>query len=214
MMRIFITASAFIMLCSFSSCKDATLVENWKSPEIERFQAQKVLVLAISSDLENRAFFEERLVKQLLNKGVNATNSDVLFNTHFTTRPRAEIELQAIEEDMLRAGYDAILVSKVIGSENKSTLLESYVDFNNTFKSFGEDYLSNQAIFNKNERIENYTVYHAQTVLYCICPEKERQVIWRAAIDVTKVDTSKKAIKDYIKMLLWALEDRNLLIIN
>lgn len=214
MMRIFITASAFIMLCSFSSCKDATLVENWKSPEIERFQAQKVLVLAISSDLENRAFFEERLVKQLLNKGVNATNSDVLFNTHFTTRPRAEVELQAIEEDMLLAGYDAILVSKVIGSENKSTLLERYVDFNDTFKSFGEDYLSNQAIFNKNERIENYTVYHAQTVLYCICPEKERQVIWRAAIDVTKVDASKKAIKDYIKMLVWALEDRNLLIIN
>jgi hypothetical protein len=37
-------------------------------------------------------------------------------------------------------------------------------------------------------------------------------VIWRASIDVTKLDSDKKAIKEYIKMLLWTLEEQNLLI--
>lgn len=205
------------VLCSFlslSSCSDSTLVENWKNPEIETFQSQKVLVLAMSSDVENRVMFENLLVDKLLKKGVNATNSDALFNTHFTSRPRTEEELQELETDMLLAGYDAILVSKVTGSEQKGTLLQNYLKFNDTFNNFGEDYIANQRVYGTNERIESYTVYHAQSILYCICPDKERQLIWRGAIDVTKLDTSKKAIKDYINMLLFALEEQNLLIID
>ncbi|GAK75516.1 hypothetical protein [Nonlabens ulvanivorans] len=203
-----------ILVFGLVSCSDSELVENWKNPEVETFQAQKVLVLAISNDVENRQYFENRVVQQLINKGVNAINSDNFFDNNFTQRPQTENEVKALEDLLLHDGYDAILVSKVIGAEDKVTLIKSYQNFNKTFETFNEDYYSNQGLFDQNEQLESYVVYHAESVLYCICPEKERQVIWRASIDVTKLDSKKKAIKDYCKMLMWSLEDQELLITN
>ncbi len=204
----------FVILIFFglNGCADSELVENWKNPDIESFQAQKVLVLAISNNVENRQFFENRVVKQLRDKGVNAMNSDNFFDDSFTQRPKTENEVNALEDMLLHDGYDAILVSKVIGAEDKVTLIKSYQNFNKNFETFNEDYYSNQGLFDQNEQLESYVVYHAESVLYCICPEKERQVIWRASINVTKLDSEKKAIKDYCKMLMHTLEYQNLLI--
>ncbi|MEP2968969.1 MAG: hypothetical protein ABJO82_05525, partial [Nonlabens ulvanivorans] len=104
-----------ILVFGLVSCSDSELVENWKNPEVETFQAQKVLVLAISNDVENRQYFENRVVQQLINKGVNAINSDNFFDNNFTQRPQTENEVKALEDLLLHDGYDAILVSKVIG---------------------------------------------------------------------------------------------------
>jgi hypothetical protein len=194
------------------SCSDSELVENWKNPEIDSFQAQKVLVLALYNDKENRSVFEKRLVNELIAKGVNALNSDAFFMDYEADRPYTEEDLEALETQLLLEGYDAILVSKVIGAEDKVTLVQSYRNLSRTFEDFGSDYYSSQDLYTQEDQIEKYVVYHAQSVLYCICPEKERQVIWRASIDVTKLDSDKKAIKEYIKMLLWTLEEQNLLI--
>lgn len=194
------------------SCSDSELVENWKSPDIDSFQAQKVLVLALYNDNENRRVFEKRLVNELRVKSVNAWNSDAFFMDHETDRPYTEEELEALETQLLAEDYDAILVSKVIGAEDKVTLVQSYRNLNRTFKDFGSDYYSSQDLYTHEDQQEKYVVYHAQSVLYCICPDKEQQVIWRASIDVTKLDSDKKAIKEYIKMLLCTLEEQNLLI--
>lgn len=195
-------------------CSDSELIDNWKNPEIETFQAQKVLVLAMSNDVKNRKIFEERLVKELQSEGVNAVVSGAFFGQHFTSRPQTEEELATQESQMLSEGYDAILLSKVLGAEDKVTLVQSYRNFNRTFEKFGDDYYSNQGLYTQNDQIESYKVYHAQSILYCICPDEERQVIWRASIDVTQMDSDKKAIKDYIKMLLWALKEQELLILK
>lgn len=205
---------ALIFSLLFFGCTDSELVENWKNQTIETFEAQKVLVLAMSNDEKNRVTFEERLVEELKSKGVNAVQSDSLFNHHFTSRPHTEEELAALESRMLSEGFDAILVSKVIGAEDKVTLVQNYSNYQRAFDNFGEDYYSNQDLYNQKTKEEKYKVYHAQSILYCICPDEERQVIWRASIDVNQLDSEKKAIKDYIKMLTWALEEQQLLIIK
>ncbi|WP_213522826.1 hypothetical protein [Nonlabens sp.] len=204
---------AFLIFgCGLFNCSDSELVENWKNPEIDAFQAQKVLVLSISNDKKNSSDFEKRLVTDLRTKGVNAFNSDDFFKNHNKNKAFTEEELEDLEALLLSQGYDAVLVSKVIGAEDKITLVQSYRNLNKTFDNFGSDYYSNQDLDNIEDQIENYVVYHAQSVLYCICPENKRQVIWRASIDVTKLDSDKKAIKEYIKMLLWTLEEQDLLI--
>jgi hypothetical protein len=205
---------AFLVLIIGQSCTSSDLVENWKNPEIDEFHAEKVLVLAMSKDAKNRKLFERKLVDQLKSKGVNAVNSGDFFSDEFTSRPPTESELEALENELLTEGFDAILVSKVIGAEDKVTLVQSYQNFNRTFNDFEEDYNSNQNLYVEDERLEKYTVYHAESALYCICPTKEREVIWRGSIDVTQPDSDRKAIKDYIKMLMWTLEEQKLLILT
>lgn len=207
----------YCMLCTFillQGCSSSELVENWKNPEIDVFVAEKVLVLAMTNDIKNRQLFEKRLVAQLKEKGVNAVNSDDFFNPEFTSRPRTEEELDDLEREMLAEGFDAILVSKIIGAEDRVTLVQSYRNWDKTFNGFEDDYYSSQGIYVEDEKMEKYTVYHAESALYCICPTKELEVIWKGSIDVTEPDSDRKAIKDYINMLLWALEEQELLIIT
>lgn len=196
------------------SCADSQLVEQWRNPEIESFTAQKVLVLAVSNDQENVKIFEDRLVKQLQEKGINAYNSTVFFKDGVPEEPVDEKEKQTIEKELLLAGYDAVLVSKVIGAQDKSVLIEKRLDIARSYDSFGADYYSSQDLYCQKDRLENYTVYHAQSVLYCVCPDRTNKTIWRASIDVNKLDTEKKAIKDYIKMLIRTLEDQDILIVE
>ena len=117
------------------SCSDSELVENWKNPEIDSFQAQKVLVLALYNDKENRSVFEKRLVNELIAKGVNAFNSDAFFMDYEADRPYTEEDLEALETQLLLDGYDAVLVSKVLGAEDKVTLVQSYRPLNRNFEN-------------------------------------------------------------------------------
>ncbi len=211
------TLLSYGVFCTFlflQGCSSSELVENWKNPEIDVFAAEKVLVLAMTNDVKNRKMFEKRLVDELEVKGVNAVNSEDFFNPEFTSRPRTEAELDALEREMLSEGFDAILVSKILGAEDKVTLIQSYRNWDKTFNGFEDDYYSSQGIYIEDEKMEKYTVYHAESALYCICPTKEREVIWKGSIDVTEPDSDRKAIKDYINMLVWALEEQDLLIIT
>lgn len=205
----------YCMLCLVmiaQGCTSTELVENWKNPEIDIFVAEKVLVLAMTNDVKNRKLFEKRLVDQLIDKGVEAVNSDAFFNPAFTSRPRTEQELDHLERAMLVEGFDAILVSKIVGAEDKVTLVQTYRNWDRTFNGFEDDYYSSQGLYVEDEKIEKYTVYHAESALYCICPTKERELIWKGSIDVTEPDSDRKGIKDYIKMLMWTLEEQELLI--
>ena len=200
----------FVLLLS---CNSSELVENWKNPEIDTFDAGKVLVIAMTNHLDNRKAFEKRLVKELKSKNVNAVSSDDFFDENFTSRPRTEEELDQLEHAMLQEGFDAILVSKLVGAEDKVTLVQAYRNFDRTFNTFKDDYYTSQDLYVGDERYEQYTVYHAESALYCICPTKDREIIWKGSIDIVDPEkNTRKAIKDYVAVHIWALEGQELLI--
>ena len=213
-MKYFYTLCILATTLLLGSCNSSELIENWKNPDIETFEAQKVLVLAMTSDVKNRELFEKKLVDKLQEKGVNAYNSAAFFNSEFTSRPRTEEELDNLEREMLTEGYDAILVSKVLGAEDKVTLVQSYRNWDKRFNGFEDDYYTSQNIYVEDERVEKFTVYHAESALYCICPTKDREIIWKGSIDVTEPDSDRKAIKDYINLLVWVLEEQDVLVLS
>ena len=72
---------------------------------------------------------------------------------------------------------------------------------------------TSQDMYVEDERLEKYTVYHAESALYCICPSKDREIIWKGSIDITEPNSNtRKAIRDYVAVLLWVLEEQELLI--
>jgi len=81
---------------------------------------------------------------------------------------------------------------------------------NDTFKDY---YFTNQHIYN-NEQAEQYQVYHTETSIYCICPGKERELLWQGEIEIVDAERVQKNISDYLHVLINALEERRLLIVN
>lgn len=203
-----------LIIVLLSGCTSSELVENWKNPDIDTFEAQKVLVIGISPNDDNRKVFERKLVSELKKNGVRAIRSMDFFEKTFTVSPKTEEEIMALESQLIKEGVDAILLSKVLGVEDRITVVNAYRNLDKTFDSFREDYYQNQEIYQDEDYYEEYQIFHAESSLYCLCPDKDKELIWRGSIDVTEPENIKKAVNDYVKVLVWALKGQQLLILE
>lgn len=204
----------YITLLLFAtSCSSSKLVNEWKSPDAYNFEANKVLVVGISADTELRRAFESKVTQALEKKGVIAVKSIDFFEKSFTDEQQSELQLDAIESKLLEAGFDAILFAKITGQESRVSLAQSYRNIAGSNDTFKDYYYTYQHIYS-NDQDEQYQVYHTETSIYCICPGKDRDLLWQGEIEIIDAERVDKNINDYIKILLDALEERQLLIVN
>ncbi|WP_273568508.1 hypothetical protein [Maribacter halichondriae] len=206
MKKIFILSILILMGCS-----SAELVDNWKDPDIVIFYANKVLLVGMTQNEEARTDFESRLKSEFDQRGIEAMRSIDLFDVAFTNTKRTEKELDDVERSLLDKDFDAILLTKITGSENRQSFRQSVAKWNNQNNRFRDDYLRHQDIYYDDEYYENFTVYHAETSLYCICEGKERALIWRGNIEITDPNNIAKTVNDYVKLVVVAMEEQDLI---
>jgi len=194
------------------SCSSSKLVNHWESTEAYNFEANKVLVIGMSSNVESRRLFEDKLVSELEKNGVIAVKSIDFFEQSFTENKKTVEDLNKIETLLLETGFDAILLSKVTSTENKVTLVNVFKNVDQNFKNFREDYYQNQEIYYEESYLSESKIYHTETNLYCICPDKERELLWKGIIDITNPNKTKKSITDYVRILINELKTKHVLI--
>ena len=200
-----------ISVMALMGCSSVSLVENWKNPDIVLFDANKVLVVGMTNNLEARKSFESKLKKEFDKRGVEAMRSLDVFDINFTNSKKSEEELDNFEQSLLDKDFDAILFTKITGSEDRQSFMSTISKWDNYQGRFNDDYLRHQEIYYDDEYYETFTVYHAQTTLYCICEGKERAMIWRGSIDITDPQNVEKSVKDYIKLVVTAMEEQDLI---
>ncbi len=200
-----------LLIILLSGCSSVSLVENWKSPDIVLFHANKVLIVGMTQNQEARENFETKLQKEFDKRNVEALRSLDIFDVNFTDSRKTEEELDDVEQSLLDKDFDAILFTKIIGSEDRKTFIRTVAKWNNYQGRFNEDYLEHQDIFYDDGYYETFTVYQAQTTLYCICEGKERAMIWRGSIDITDPKDIEKSVNEYIKLVVLAMEEQDLI---
>jgi len=201
----------FLMGLLIISCSTTHLVDNWKNPEIDTYEPTKVLVVGITSNIEAREIFEQQLKGELEARGIVAITSLDFFNPTVETEKMTEEDLKTLEGKLIIDGFDTILLTKVVGVEDKIIYKKEYDDFDNTYRKFNEEYLMYQDIFYNPDYYENYTVYNTETSMYCICPTKERELIWKGYIDIVDPKTTKETINHYVRLVIIVLEEQQLI---
>lgn len=194
-----------------ASCSSAEMVENWKNPDIVIFDAYKVLLVGMTQNEAVRADFETELKAQFEKRGVESMRSIDLFDVRFTNSERSEKELDDVERSLLDKDFDAILLTKITGYENRKSFRESVAQWNSYSGRFSDDYLRHQDIYYDPQYYETFTIYHAETSLYCICEGKERALIWRGSIDIMDPQDIEKTVEDYVKLVVVAMEEQDLI---
>lgn len=203
--------SIVLMALVFASCSTVQLVNNYKNPDIVIFDAYKVLIVGLSQNEEAQMAFESRMKEEFDKRGIENMRSIDLFDVEFTSAEKSETELDEFEQQLLDKDFDAILFTKVIGSEDRQTLRKRLSKFNQFYAMFKDDYLDHQGVFYEEEPYETFKIFNAETSLYCICVGKERQLIWTGTIEITDPRNMKKAVDDYVKLVTVALEEQDLL---
>lgn len=194
-----------------SGCSDTALVENWKNADIVLFDANKVLIVGMTPNEDVRVDFETKLKKEFDKKNVEAMRSIDVFDVSFTNSRKSEEELNKVEQSLLDKDFDAILFTKITGSEDRQTFRKNIAEWNNYKGRFRDDYLGHQGIYYDTDYYDKFTVYHAETSLYCICGGKERALIWRGSIDITDPKNIEKTVDDYVKLVVIAMEEQDLI---
>ena len=82
-------------------CSSTELVDSWKNPDIVIFDANKVLIVGMTSNAKAQEDFETKMKKQFTERGVEAMRSVDLFDVGFTNSARSEEELDEVEQSLL-----------------------------------------------------------------------------------------------------------------
>ncbi len=199
------------LLVLLMGCTSAELVSTWKNPEIVIFDASKVLVVGMTSKKNAQKNFETKMVQEFTQRNIEAMRSIDLFDVTFTEASKSEAELDEVEEQLLDKDFDAILFTKVLGTENRESFSQKLADIERTNERFKDDYMSHQDIYYDDDYYDQYTVYLVETSLYCICVGKERELIWRGVIEITDPIVVNKTIDQYIGLVVREMEDQELI---
>lgn len=193
------------------SCNSTQLIESWTNPEITSYAPSKVFIMGITSNLEAREKFETKLKDELETRGIEAVRSLDVLDSSFKTKRMMESDMDALEAYLLRDGFDTVLLSKIIGVEDKIVYKENYDGYDETHKKFKEDYLRYQDIFYNPDYYDQYSIYHAETSMHCICPTEEKTLIWKGYIDILDPKSGDKTITNYVNIVIAVLEDQQLI---
>lgn len=202
----------FVLTLLLSSCSSVRLESSYKDPDIVLFHSNKLLIVGMTRDLSARMAFETQLQELFEEEGVETIRSIDLFDVSFTESERSEEELDQVEQQLLDKDFDAILFTKVLGSETRTSLRRKIGELEKTYEEFGEDYLLHQGIYYDRNQYEASTDYYAETSLYCICVGKERNLVWRSEILIANPRNVKKAVKDYIELITEEMESNQLIL--
>ena len=82
-----------------------------------------------------------------------------------------------------------------------------------TYREFKDEYLKHQNIFYNSDYYNQYKIYKAETSMYCICPTKDRELIWKGYINITDPQSQsiEKTVNDYIRLTMVVLEEEQLI---
>ncbi|MGB5171736.1 hypothetical protein [Eudoraea sp.] len=201
----------YLVLVVLLGCSSSDMVSSWKNPEIVIFDAQKVLLVGMTSNKDIQDDFETKMKKEFTERGVESMRSLDVFDIGFTDNTRTEEELDEVEQTLLDRDFDAILFTKILGSESRQTFRKSMANLDNYYGDFKDDYISHQELYFDPEPYQKQTVYIAESSLYCICVGKERQLIWRGIIEITEPKKVKNAIDDYVRIVVLNMEEQDLI---
>jgi len=199
-----------IIATFFVSCSTTQLVDSWRNPDVPEFSSNKILIVGMTTNEQAREKFERKLKKEYENRGIEAVMSLEVFDASLATE-KTEEELKEIENKLIEDGFDSILFSKLIGVDDEMAYNSTYSDIDYTYRNFRDDYYRNQDIYFNPDYYIKYKVYHAETSLYCICPIKDRELIWKGYIDIIDPESANKTINDYVGLVLYVLEEEQLL---
>ena len=190
-------------------CSSSRLVDEYVDTETPRFQPSKVLVVGLTPNGGLQRQFEYSLVQALEAKNVVAVKSVDFFGNETLENENSEENLDSMETKLMAAGFDAVLFSKITGQESLVTLGQSYRNLTKTFETFSDYYYGNKPVYD-GEPTEDYPVYNTETSLYCLCSNRELDLIWRGKIDIVDPPEAATTIRDYVKTLMRAFKKNQL----
>jgi len=200
-----------ILVLPFLSCSSTRFIDSWKSDEIGSFTPDKLLVVGMTENLTARRIFEENLKLEFKARGINAYESSGVLDQSFTETRRTEEEIEAMSADLLAKGFDAVIISAVIGVDEKTNYSPGYYDVGYRWYRFGRYYYRYQDIYYNPGYYDDYRVYHVETSIYNLRAEAAKALVWVGTFDIVDPHGIRGTVEGYVGRIVKQLESEQLI---
>ena len=99
--------AACAALGSWSCASNTLLTRSWADPGTADHHYEKLVVVGVSADATSRRNYEDAFVEELKSRSVPCTPSS-------SVAPRTPLDLAAMNDEIRRAGADAVLVTRLL----------------------------------------------------------------------------------------------------
>ena len=199
--RLFV-AMLFGSLMCLAGCSTSTrLVSEWSNPGYAAPPFRRILVGAGGGESAVRRNLEDEFVAQLQAAGLEAAPSY-----------RYIPDEQTVTEDALKkaakqAGADAAIFVRALGVEPKVEYRPGYYYSYTSFGLFGPRFgASWYGLYGPS--VYQYNVYSSESTLYDVA---RGEVVWTGTVRTYDPDNVNAAIRNYVQIVLKALEDKQIL---
>ena len=204
---------AFVLgILALTACSTTRFVDSWKNKEIVAFSPQKVLVIGMTENLTARKIFEEELKDQFIIRGIDASESSVAIDQSFTASKRSEEEIEVMKEELLQEGFDAVVITAIIGVDDKTIRRSGHYTFGyNWWYRFGPYFYRFQDIYYTPDYYEDYKVFHIETSIYNISGDEDKSLVWVGTFDIVDPVNITSTVNDYVARIIDQLEREDLI---
>jgi hypothetical protein len=197
-----ITAALTAVALSLAGCAASKIVNQWHDPAYGPAAFKQIVVIGVSKQASIRRSFEDEFVAQLKSLGTEAVPS------YRFIKEEGQAEEARLLQAVKQTGADGVLITRLVRVERQTQVTPGHYD---PFPPFGfyRWYSSAWAGYYEPPRVYNYEVYVSETSLYDL---RKDRLLWAATVTTTDPDNINKEIRNYVKIVIDALMEKNLLL--
>jgi hypothetical protein len=184
--------SLFIFGCATTTPEITKLTGIWKYDQYAGGYLDSLLVVGKPRIEANRVLFEDHIVKQLSKREIKATPS------HAVISDMKDLNYDSVKKAAKDTGVKAVLVTKVVGVDEKDVLFKQSLNYEYTMTPYGMQ----MAPYMSGPRVETFTKVRLETGLFEVASES---LIWAATSAIMDPDSVDEAIKDFSAAILQQL---------
>ena len=178
------------------------IVSVWRNPAYSAASFPRIMTGALGGDASSRRNFEDELIAQLRGAGIDAVASYRLLSE------AGVVDESKIKDAARNSGVDALILTRLVGVEEKTEYSESYLPPASWVGIFGSHGGVSVSGLGGVPSATRYLEYSAETALLDIA---KNEVVWTATTVAKETVSGPSAVKSTVDAVVKALVENNLL---
>ena len=185
-------------------CASKAIISQWSNPAYRSAGVpfKRIIVIGATDQTSIRRNFEDNFTAALKAAGVDAVPS------YLYVPENGKVAERRLKEAVLKAGADGVIITRLLRVEQRTEVSPGYYDPYPAYGLYGWYSSAWYGGFYTPPRVYSYPVYFSETTLYDV--EKD-DVVWTGTIRTIDPENLNKAIENYVKAVIEALKENNLL---
>ncbi len=197
MKKIFFLFGLFIFV--LSSCKTTYLKQSTNVSNVKK-SYDKILIVSRSKDKTARIKAEQRMVKDLAERGINAESSIQVIQTESFSKDVTEQDLDKLRKKFIADGYDGIVITNLINAEQYQDVIPGSTGtayYPRRYGRFGRYYGYYPVSYWEPDRVESGVEYTLESCLYDLTVDQKDNLQWVGRFQVRNPSDLMATIEKY-----------------